>query len=155
MNGKALHGHADRNQWTTPRELFDLLNAEFHFTHDAASWPGNELAPAIGANALREPWSGTVFVNPPYAGRELAMWIRKAWEEAQRGATVVVLVPVRTSVAWWHDYALQAQIRFLRGRLKFGAARVNAPFDSAVLVFYPPLVSLAMPAAPATSTAKS
>jgi site-specific DNA-methyltransferase (adenine-specific) len=77
-----------------------------------------------------------VFCNPPY-GRAIGEWMRKAWESAQRGAEVVVcLVPARTDTAWWHDYATRAaEVRYLRGRLKFGGANNGAPFPSALLVF--------------------
>lgn len=137
---QGLSGHRSRNGWTTPRDLFDRLNLEFGFTHDAACTPENALAKPIG-DGLRDEWSGVVWCNPPY-DETLGLWVRKAWESAQAGTTSVLLVPVRTSVAWWHEYAMRAQIRFLRGRLKFGDARVSAPFDSAILVFYPPLISM-------------
>ena len=39
-------------------------------------------------------------------------------EESQGGAIVVGFVPTRTDTAWWHDYSLKGEIRFLRGRLK-------------------------------------
>ena len=73
-------------------------------------------------------------MNPPY-GREIGHWMRKAWESAKAGAKVVCLVPARTDTAWWHTYALQGEIRFLRGRLKFGHADQSAPFPSAIVVF--------------------
>lgn len=146
-------GHADRNEWCTPPWLYALLHAEFGFTADAACRPENALAPAVGDDALHSPWSGIVFCNPPYAGSVLPTWVRKAWLESRRGVTVVLLVPVRTSVAWWHDYAMHGQIRFLRGRLKFGGGQTNAPFDSAVVVFYPPVLSLLRPDTPMATQA--
>ena len=53
------------------------------------------------------------------------------------GATVVCLVPARTDTAWWHDYAMRGEIRFIRGRLKFGSSKNSAPFPSAIVIFYP------------------
>jgi hypothetical protein len=50
----------------------------------------------------------------------------------------VCLVPARTDTRWWHDYAVQGEIRFIRGRLKFGGHKANAPFPSAVVIFRPP-----------------
>jgi hypothetical protein len=73
-------------------------------------------------------------MNPPY-GRTIARWMAKAVESAAAGATVVCLVPARTDTAWWHDYAVKGEIRFLRGRLKFGGAQHSAPFPSAVVIF--------------------
>ena len=75
-------------------------------------------------------------MNPPY-GREIGRWMRKAYESAHDGATVVCLVPARTDTAWWHDYAVRGEVRFLRGRLRFGDAKNSAPFPSAVVVFRP------------------
>lgn len=60
--------------------------------------------------------------------------MRKAHEEVQKNAKIVALVPARTDTAWWHDYCIQYEVRFLRGRLKFGNAKSAAPFPSAVVV---------------------
>lgn len=74
-------------------------------------------------------------MNPPY-GRQIQRWVKKAWESAQQGATVVCLLPARTDTAWWHDYVMEAdEIRFIRGQLKFSGRKWNAPFPSAVIVF--------------------
>ena len=75
-------------------------------------------------------------MNPPY-GRDMGKWVRKAYEESQRGALVVCLVPARTDTAWWHDYAAKGYVRFLRGRLRFEGGKHSAPFPSAVVVFHP------------------
>lgn len=49
---------------------------------------------------------------------------------------IVLLVPARTCTRWWHNYAMKAtEIRFIRGRLKFGGAKTGAPFPSCVVVF--------------------
>lgn len=72
-------------------------------------------------------------MNPPYT--ECLAWMRKAFESSQRGALVVCLIPVRTDTQWWHEYAMLGEVRFIRGRLKFGDAPANAPFPSAVVVF--------------------
>jgi site-specific DNA-methyltransferase (adenine-specific) len=73
-------------------------------------------------------------MNPPY-GRAIGLWMRKAYEESKRGAVVVCLVPARTDTAWWHDYAEKGEVRFIRGRLKFGDGKGRAPFPSAIVVF--------------------
>ena len=76
-------------------------------------------------------------MNPPY-GREISKWVRKAYETALQGATVVCLLPARTDTAWWHDYCMRGDITFIRGRLKFGGCANPAPFPSAVVAFCPP-----------------
>jgi site-specific DNA-methyltransferase (adenine-specific) len=75
-------------------------------------------------------------MNPPY-GRTIAQWVRKAWESVQSGDAelVVCLVPARPGSAWFQDYAMQGEVEYLRGRLKFGGSENSAPFDSAVVVF--------------------
>jgi len=75
-------------------------------------------------------------MNPPY-GRVIGQWVKKAYESSLDGATVVCLLPARTDTSWWHDYCMKGEIRFVRGRLKFGGARGNAPFPSAVVIFRP------------------
>ena len=75
-----------------------------------------------------------MFCNPPY-GRKIGEWVRKGYEEAKRGAFVVMLLPARTDTQWFHDYCLNGEIRFIKGRLRFGGSKQNAPFPSMVVVF--------------------
>lgn len=137
---KELMFSSQTDEWPTPQELFVGLDAEFKFTLDPCCTPETAKCRAFFTkkeDGLSRPWgSHTVFMNPPY-GRGIGDWMRKAYEESQAGATVVCLVPSRTDTAWWHDYAMKGEIRLLRGRLKFGEAKTNAPFPSAVVVFRP------------------
>jgi site-specific DNA-methyltransferase (adenine-specific) len=55
---------------------------------------------------------------------------------------VVCLVPARTDTQWWHEYAMKSEIRFIKGRLKFGDAENSAPFPSAIVVFRPKTFAL-------------
>ncbi|KEF35509.1 adenine methyltransferase [Deinococcus sp. RL] len=138
----AVHYSSEKHDWTTPRSFFDELNAEFNFTLDAAASPHNALCSRYFTEAddgLSQPWTGTVWCNPPY-GRQIGRWIAKAAQSACEGATVVMLIPARTDTAAWHDHILfnpQAEVRFVRGRLRFGDATANAPFPSAVIIFRP------------------
>ena len=77
-----------------------------------------------------------MFCNPPY-GRELPKWVEKAYEESRKPKTLVVmLIQARTDTRWFHDYIYgKAEIRFIRGRLRFSGATENAPFPSMVVVF--------------------
>jgi len=127
-------------EWPTPIGVFLALNDRYRFTLDVCATPENAKCEnyfTSDQDALRQPWTGSVFCNPPY-GREIGRWLRKAWESAQHGATVVCLVPSRTDSAWWHAYCMQGNIFFIRGRLRFGDAQNSAPFPSAVVVFEPP-----------------
>lgn len=119
------------DEWATPAETFDALNAEFRFADDACPLGGD-------ANGLLREWASPCFCNPPYS--EIGPWMEKAHLEAMAGKVVVMLVPSRTDTRWWHDYAMKAsEIRFIRGRLKFGSAKTGAPFPSCVVVFSSPL----------------
>lgn len=129
-----------KDDWTTPQWLFDQLNQEFDFTLDAAANDENHKCLKYFTkqeNGLEKSWEGeTVFCNPPY-GRKLAEWVKKAYEEGQKpGTTVVLLIPSRTDTRFFHDYILgKAEIRFLKGRLKFGEEKGNAPFPSLIAVY--------------------
>jgi hypothetical protein len=80
-------------------------------------------------------------MNPPY-GREIKHWIRKAYESALQGATVVGLIPARPDTRYWHDYIGEAaEVRFVKGRLRFGDGRYPAPFPSAIVVWTPASVT--------------
>jgi hypothetical protein len=76
-------------------------------------------------------------MNPPY-GKKVGAWVKKAYETSTKGSLVVCLLPARTDTAWWHDYVMKGEVRFIRGRLRFGESRWRAPFPSAVVVFRPP-----------------
>lgn len=117
------------NDWYTPKEVFEGLHKEFNFQDDPC--PLNSLI-----DGLSRDWKSPAFVNPPYS--DLKTWSKKAYEEAQKGCTSVLLIPSRTDTKWWHDYILKAQeIRFIKGRLKFGGCKNNAPFPSCIVVFKP------------------
>jgi phage N-6-adenine-methyltransferase len=131
------HWHRS-DEWETPPDLFAALDSEFHFTIDVAALPDNAKCALFftpGQDGLKRRWTGTCWMNPPY-GYALRQWVRKAHESAQAGATVVCLLPARTDVAWWHDYVLhRAEVRYIRGRLKFNGSGNSAPFPSAIVIF--------------------
>ena len=125
------------DEWSTPRHFFKMLDAEFGFTLDVCATPENAKCRRFYTredDGLSQPWDGVVFCNPPY-GTEIGAWMERAYYAGLAGATVVCLVPARTDTAWWHDYAMKGDVRFIRGRLKFGTATNSAPFPSAVVVF--------------------
>ncbi len=130
------------HEWRTPPELFQVLDAEFAMRLDAAATNENALCPVYlteDEDGLVQEWAGfgSVFCNPPY-GTQIGRWVQKAYEESRKGATVVMLIPARTETRYWHDFVMRAaEIRFIRGRLRFSGIKVNAPFPSAVVVFRP------------------
>ena len=138
MNTDVMFSSAT-DEWATPQDFFDKLNEEFHFETDVCATPENAKCARYFTreqDGLKQEWGGTCWMNPPY-GRKIALWVQKAWESSQSGATVVCLLPARTDTAWWHDYCMKGEIRFVRGRLKFGGSKNCAPFPSAVVVFRP------------------
>lgn len=143
MNSALLS--SKRLDWCTPKSFFAELDAEFNFTLDAAATDKSAKCASYftpETDGLNNPWSvsgGAVFCNPPY-GREIGKWVRKAYEEAQSGTTVVLLIPSRTDTTYFHDYIYgKAEIRFVRGRLKFtdedGRESDPAPFPSMVVIY--------------------
>ena len=81
-----------KSEWTTPAALFDSLDRLFGFTLDACATPENAKCSRFYTreqDGLSQPWDGIVWCNPPYRG--LGKWVRKAFEESQNGATVVLL----------------------------------------------------------------
>ena len=139
LNTKVLYSSKEE-KWATPQDFFDKLNDEFHFTLDAAASPDNAKCPVYFTeeqDGLAQSWEGhTVWCNPPYC-RKTGAWVKKAYEEHQRtGCTVVMLLPSRTDVRWFHNYILgKAEIRFIKGRLKFGENKNSAPFPSIVVIY--------------------
>ena len=138
MNIKACLS-SKNDQWTTPQDFFDKLNDEFHFDLDPCADEYNHKCEEYFTreqDGLMQDWGGhTVFCNPPY-GHEIGKWVKKSWEESKKNTTVVMLIPARTDTAYFHDYIYRkAEIRFIRGRLKFGQATQGAPFPSMVVVF--------------------
>jgi len=133
--------NSGRDDWETPQVFFDELNREFGFTLDPCATPESAKCAKFFTqpdDGLTQDWTGeVVFCNPPYGIKQDA-WIRKCSEHGANGGVAVMLLPVRTDTARFHDLLLgKSEIRFLRGRLKFGKAKNRAPFPSMVVVFRP------------------
>jgi phage N-6-adenine-methyltransferase len=138
-----VHFSSKSDDWETPWPFFNAIERELGpFTCDACATYANKkvshyFSPEM--NGLSQRWIGNVWLNPPYVRGELEEWMKKAVEESQRGATVVALIPARTDTKWWFDYVAHkaAEIRFLKGRLRFGQAEHSAPFPSAIVIYRP------------------
>lgn len=129
---------SNTDEWATPQDLFDALDATFHFTLDPCATPENAKCAKFYTkeqDGLKQDWGGAViWCNPPY-GREIGKWIQKC---AEHRGVAVMLIPARTDTRWWHSYIDKnpdAHVYFIKGRLKFGNAKNCAPFPSALVVF--------------------
>lgn len=127
-------------EWETPQMFFNKLNEEFHFTLDPCATTQNAKCAKYftkDIDGLSQSWKDErVYCNPPY-GKEISKWIEKAFYETNNGRGIVVmLLPARTDTKYFHDYIYgKAELRFIRGRLKFGNAKNSAPFPSMVVIF--------------------
>lgn len=136
----SVHFSSATDQWATPIDLFEKLDAIFNFQTDVCADKDNAKCAIFydeSINGLSQDWRGVCWMNPPY-GRQIGDWVAKAYlSSIENGATVVCLVPARVDTKWWHDYCVKGEMFFLKGRLKFGDAKNSAPFPSAIVVFRP------------------
>jgi site-specific DNA-methyltransferase (adenine-specific) len=137
-----VHYSSATDNWATPRDLLARLSAEFGpFDLDVCADVMNAAAERYftrSDDGLTRAWSAQCcWMNPPY-GRGISLWIEKAHASVMTGdcQRVVCLLPARTDTRWWQRFVVGAAlVRFLPGRLRFGAAKTGAPFPSAVVVF--------------------
>ncbi len=140
MNTQVMFS-SETDLWATPQDFFDKLNEEFSFDLDPCAIKENAKCDKYYTkeqDGLLQDWGGhTVFCNPPY-GRKIKHWVKKCYEESKKpNTTVVLLIPARTDTSYFHDYIYHKvkEIRFIRGRLKFGNSKNSAPFPSMVVIF--------------------
>ena len=144
-----VHYSSKSDEWETPLEFFQKYNDIYNFDIDVCATKDNALCKKYWTkddDALEEEWIGSCWMNPPY-GRMIGKFIKKAYLESLKKATVVCLIPSRTDTAYWHDFVMLGDVEFIRGRLKFinrtfpswredGNFKVSpANFPSAVVVF--------------------
>lgn len=133
----AVHYSSQTDEWSTPPDFFAAVAGEFPFNLDVCALESSAKCARYFTpddDGLAQDWSGVCWMNPPY-GDEIPKWVEKAHDSALAGATVVALVPARVDTGWWWDYCRHHEIRFIRGRLKFGGSQTSAPFPSALVVF--------------------
>lgn len=123
--------------WSTPQEFFDGIDREFGFTIDVCADETSAKCPKFYTpedDGLKQPWVGRVWCNPPYS--EIPKWIERGHIAVTSGEcdVAVFLLPSRTGVGWFHEFALRHEVRFIRGRLNFGGSTTNAPFDCCLVV---------------------
>ncbi len=139
MNTELMFSSKDQT-WETPIDFFKKIDEEFNFNLDPCCMKETAKCKRYFTpedDGLLQDWSGhNVFMNPPY-GREQSKWIEKAYCESKKDNTLVVcLIPSRTDTKIWHDVIFpNAEVRFVKGRLKFGDGSNSAPFPSALVIF--------------------
>lgn len=130
------------DEWSTPQSFFNELDREFHFDLDAAASKENHKCSryfTIQDDGITQNWGGCrVFCNPPYS--QIEKWAAKAFYETKQDNTLVVmLIPARTDTKYFHNYIQgRSEIRFVKGRLKFGNSKNSAPFPSMVVIWKGP-----------------
>lgn len=125
------------DSWSTPSTIKQKLQDEFNFD-DFDPCPLNDNPDFDG---LKIEWANKVFVNPPYSKLKTTKkgglgWIEKGHQEAQKGKLIVFLIPARTDTKWFHEIILKNnyEVRFIKGRLKFGDKKGSAPFPSILVI---------------------
>jgi phage N-6-adenine-methyltransferase len=128
-----------RQDWETPDEIFNPLQKEFGIILDVCATQENAKCDYyfnVEIDGLKQDWGDIAcWMNPPFG--EQGKWVKKAYEESQKKATVVCLLPCRTNTNWWHDYCMKGEIRFIRGRPKFKGAKHGLPQPLAIVIFRP------------------
>ena len=140
MNNDVMFS-SKKDDWETPIDFYNRLNKEFNFTLDPCCSKENAKCTkifTIEEDGLSQDWSNNVvFCNPPYS-KEIYKWVNKCYLESKKKNTIVVmLIPARTDTKYFHEfiYHKAKEIRFIKGRLKFGNSKNAAPFPSMVVVF--------------------
>lgn len=127
------------DEWSTPQDIYEQLDNEFHFNLDPCATIENHKCETFftqNDDGLSKNWGGyRAFVNPPYS--QIKQWVKKCWEESTKPNTIIVmLIPARTDTKYFHEYINhRSEVRFIKGRLKFGNSSNSAPFPSMVVIF--------------------
>jgi phage N-6-adenine-methyltransferase len=131
----AIMFSSNTDMWATPQDFFDKINLEFELDLDVCALPENAKCEKFFSpvqDGLKQEWVGNCWMNPPY-GKEIGKWVKKAYESK---SLVVALLPARTDTKWFHEFIYgQAEIRFIKGMLKFGGSSNSAPFPSMLVIW--------------------
>jgi site-specific DNA-methyltransferase (adenine-specific) len=135
---------SDSVEYSTPWEIFHPLQAEFTICFDICANKENSKCTNYYTkedDCLTKDWNqlgGNIWMNPPW-GREMQKFVRKAREESYKGKTIVCLLPVRSNTKWWHETIIdtKAEVRFLRGEIKFNGLPRGLWLPCAIVIFRP------------------
>lgn len=135
------------DEWYTPDKFYNELDEKYQFVFDLACSKENCKTAdgfTIEENSLDQKWNiitletngGWLWLNPPYS--QCKEFVAKSYDEMQRGAKIVMLIPSRTDTKWFHEFLYKKEgvtIEFIKGRLKFGDSKNSAPFPSMLVIF--------------------
>lgn len=120
----------EKDDWTTPPEFLNKLKEEFGEMFDPC--PLNS-----DFDGLAIDWKAVNFINPPYSRKLKEAFILKSLEESKKGKICIMLLPVSTSTKIFHEIILpNAEIRFIRGRLKFNGLKTSGQMDNMLVIFW-------------------
>ena len=127
---RKIHINNDDN-YATPPDFYQKLHDKYNFDFDPCPYAENEII----VDGLSIDWGKSNFVNPPY--RDWQKWVKKGYEEYQKGKLVVFLIKAATDTKAFHNIILPFadEIRFIEGRLHFDEHENPAPFPSMVVIF--------------------
>ena len=130
-----------RQDWATPQDLFDELNEEFHFNLDPCANAENHKCERYFTeedNGLLQEWGDLPFSAIHHTAQsQRGNGSKSATTKSRKpGSVVVMLIPARTDTKAFHKYIYnKAEVRFIKGRLKFGGSKDAAPFPSMLVIF--------------------
>ena len=132
---------SESKEYSTPMDIFNPLMDEFNFQLDVCASSANNKCNRYYTkeqDSLTKDWYryGNFWMNPPF-GRDLKKWVQKAQEESIKGAIGVCLLPVRSNTLWWHKYIIDtnAEVRFLKGEIKFNDCKRGLWMPFAIVIF--------------------
>ena len=136
MKGHKVLTSSKSDEWSTPQDFFDVVNKQYNFKWDIAATAENTKCKKFSDDSLNKDWRGKgwCWCNPPYS--KVKEFSKMCYEQSMTKGQFVLLIPARTDTRYWHEYIQFAtEIRFIKGRLKFGGASAGAPFPSALIDF--------------------
>lgn len=109
--------HSDN--WATPPQFYNELNQEFNFDFDPC--PLNTGPIERDKDGLLIAWGDRNYINPPYSRELKEAFVKRALAESQAGKLCVLLLPVSTSTALFHEVIQPnaKEIRFVKKRVNF------------------------------------
>ncbi|GGE18488.1 N-6-adenine-methyltransferase [Aureimonas endophytica] len=151
------------DDWYTPASIFDALGLTFDLdpcSPGAGHWVPARNVYTKADDGLHRPWTGLVFMNPPFGGREGHVpWLAKFLEHGNG----IAIVRAYTSSDWFHRVVVPKAetILFPRGKTQFvpspdleaelqrkaaaqGKVWRNAPGHGVVLIGMGPVASEAL-----------